>query len=674
MITLFLSFLALLLLSPRSLYCADPPLDQRPPFFVSSMLQYYGGQNLELLNTDQSYDSYSFMQYIGDFGIHFPQRLQSDEAISKDGTLPISAPRFLTLDAVFRIKGNLGNAGLYNQTSSIPIKIGWTATETAHNHSIDKFLWWVREAAVTYGPEPEKNRFFKVGLFPYKLGNGLILGNAYKITIPIPGQFVYPQIDQFRPGLQGTITTSNKQFSATAYLGILDTTSDSLSQTARTTQMQNLEASFPQQGPGKGNIVVAGEFSYMPALNNKTIVLNPYFLFQKDNTQTVEFPSDATSTLSTPGIFASFEKGGVRISCEIAKNFGHQRVKAWDRNQLIFSNELFNTHLFYVSDLTLTLDTVAINDFSPSPYIIQPPLIAQLEGNGTDFLYAPTPGNTFIFKNSYDRLRKGYTNSYKGFLVYTDLLFSCDCCTLGIAGGCASGDNYPNDSPDMITMTRLTPGITYSDFDKNYKGLVSVNQMYEGKAIQPLYFGQAQKLNRPLSLTDNLTTPLFTNQCFLGATVQGNTSVKNGLFSSSGTVVTYFQDHQITKGVSATLWQAQSIDFTPQMQADMTTPLPRFLGTELNGSLTYSIGTDLSFSIIAAVFIPGSYYKQAAGTYIPLIEQEELEQFSFTPDQGAFTPTLGNSSCFFVGINLTCLFDFTRIGSLKNRYKKDCDD
>jgi hypothetical protein len=232
---------------------------------------------------------------------------------------------------------------------------------------------------------------------------------------------------------------------------------------------------------------------------------------------------------------------------------------------------------------------------------------------------------------------------------------------MGIAGGCASGDNNPNDSIDTITMTRLTPNIAYNDHKKNYHGFFGINQLYEGKSINPLYFGQAQKLNQPLSLNGQLTTPLFTNQCFLGTTVRGHTHAKNGILSASGTVVTYFEQHATKKGLSATLWQAQSLDFTPEMQADMNTILPKSLGTEINWNASYTVGTDLSFSLNGALFIPGAYYKKASGKLISLTQQAQLAQTDFAPDENNYPPALGNNVSFFINVQFTCLFDFSRL-------------
>lgn len=613
-------------------------------FFADIITHYYYGQNLDLLNDAQPFDSYSLFQYIFDGGIHFTKELTPEKKQSA------------SLLAQIRAKGLFGNAGSCLSTTDIPTKIGWARTETRHEQELDKFLIWIRELDLSYSPSENKNSFFKIGLFPFKIGNGLVLGNAYKIKIPIPGQYVYEQIDQFRPGLQLQVTNQKNSLTGIAYLGILQAKSTQFSQNAAITNIQNLETPFFETGAGKGNFLTVFQINFTPSLPMQTVELSPYVLFQHSN-QTVEFFNDATSTLCTPGIYGTYEHKGIRISFECAKNFGHQHVKKWDRNQLIQTSVLFNTQLFYVLDKTISFNAATTADFIPANIPIIPASIAESYGNGTNFLYSPAPNTTFIFKNSYDRLRNSYNNTYTGFLAYLDFMVTEKNLTWGIAGAYASGADNPNDTYDTIMMTRLTPGIHYKDYNKKYKGFVGIEQLFEGKSINPLYFAQAQKMNTALTATTQLTTFQFTNQCFLGSTIQYTLPQEKNHFTAQATVVTYFQPTSIKKGLSATLWQEQSFDFTNQMLIDMKTPLPRSLGTELNFSGSYNIGTDLTFSLFGAVFLPGSFYKKSAGKTLPLVLQTELNTPNFSPDDTIPPITLGDNPCFFISAALTCFFD-----------------
>ena len=626
--------------------CSNLSSSSKPPptFFTDVITHYYYGQNLDLLNNSQPFDAYSLFQYIFNVGIHLDKELISEKKQSA------------SLLAQVRMKGIFGNAGSCLSTTNIPIKIGWARTETTHEQELDKFLIWMRELDLSYYPTENKNSFFKIGLFPFKIGNGLVLGNAYKIKIPIPGQYVYEQIDQFRPGLQLQVANSNNTLAGIAYLGVIEATSTRFSRNAAITNIQNLETPYGETGAGKGNFLTVFQMNFTPTSPTQTVAISPYVLFQHSN-QTVEFFNDATSRLCTPGIYGTYEKNNIRISFECAKNFGHQHVKKWDRNQLIQTSQLLNTQLFYVLDKTIPFNTATINDFTPANIPIIPASIAKSYGNGNNFLYSPTPGIPFIFKNSYNRLRNGYKNTYTGFLAYLDFMVIEKNLMWGIAAAYASGADNPNDTYDTIMMTRLTPGIRYKDYNKKYKGFAGIEQLFEGKSINPLYFAQAQKMNETLTASTQLTTPQFTNQCFIGSTIQYTHSQETNSFSTQATVVTYFQPTSIKKGLSATLWQEQSLDFTNQMLIDMNTSLPQHLGTELNISGSYTIGTDLTFSLFGALFLPGTFYKKSAGKNLPLLLQTELDASNFSPDETVPPITIGANTCFFISAALTCFFD-----------------
>lgn len=634
------------------LYASEKPL-----FFFNPLFQYFGGENLELLNAQNNFDSYSFVQYIFDFGTFYPKHFSR---YSQD---------LLSLAVTFRIKGNFGNDGRYNTHTSLPVKIGWAGTESGITYNSDTVSFWTREASIAYQPESYPSPLLTLGFFPFKIGNGLVLGNAYKLNEPIPGQYIYEQIDQFRPGILCSALNKNHTVKGDLYLGIIATKADCFANTALFTNFQNLETPRKERGPGKNTIVFASQINFSGRVREKKITLNPYLFLNNDNNQMVEFAGDATSTLITPGLWASLEHKGIRFSFEVAKNCGHQSVKKWDRNQLLEASSLYNSQLFYVANPNIPLSQVTNADFTFSPLVIRPSSIAQGYGNGTNFLYKPN-SQTFIFKNSYDRFRNAYKNNYDGWLIYADLTLKEKIYTWAFATGFASGDRDPNDSIDTLLMTRLTPGITYLDYTKTYKGFMSVNQLFENCSINPLYFGQAQKLNRPLSNTGKLTTALFTNQGFIGSTIKIDYEMVEKKLHSDATVVTYFQLTHLTKGLSASLWDAQSLNFTNKMQTDMKLLLPNYLGTEFNASISYSPCKDINCSLTTALFFPGSYYNKAAGKSLSLTDQIKLNVMNFSPDED--TPiTIGNNCCFYINAQIVCLFDFCNLNPFKKHTKTE---
>ncbi len=624
-----------------------PAEKKKYPFFATINMQYFFGNNLELFNSSQPFDSYSFVQYIFDFGTH--QKKKSNTA--KKPTIDF--------DATLRIKGIFGNNGLYSQSQSSAIKIGWSRTEADCVSTQYANTLWIRELALMIQPQENYDSFFKIGFFPYKIGNGLTLGNAYVLEAPIPGQFIYEQIDQFRPGFLCSLSTKNKTFSSDFYLGINTSLSNSLLTNGSFTNFQNLEVPFKERGSGKNNIVFVAQSFINKKVKNNTLLVNPYFFYNHNNTQKVEFPEDATSSLFSLGLEAIYETSFIRYSFECTKNFGHQHVKHWDRNQLIQTNGLSNTHLFYTPNTDLTVTTALNNDFTFSPLVIRPTQIAQSYGNGTNFLYEIEPGTEYIFKNSYDRYRNGYDNSYKGWMVYSDIIFTGKHLSVGFAGGCASGDTPPNDSYETIMLTRLTPGISYLDYDKKYAGFIGIQQLLESKSVNPLFFGQAQKCNNPLSESSScrnaITSINFTNQGFFATTAHYKKIFEQKIIDLSGTIATYFTITALKKGISSSLWQAQSLDFTNTMQLDMNKSLSKALGTELNASIDITPFSDFTFSILGALFMPASYYKSNAGKTIPLKLQTILDLPNFSPDEDD-PITFSNNCAFFLSIKCVGLF------------------
>ncbi len=649
--------LLITLFCASKLFSSSFPLSDGPPFSADVITHYYFGQNLDLLNDTQPFDAYSLFQYIFDFGISLDKKL-----------IPTSADS-LSLNAQVRMKGIFGHSGSCLSSGDTPIKVGWGRTEAIHLQEIEKFLIWMREVDITYRPTMRQKTYFRIGLFPFKIGHGLVLGNAYRVKIPIPGQYVYEQIDQFRPGLIFNVSNEHETMIGTAYLGIEKAKSTRFLQNAAVTNGQNLETPYDEQGANKGTVLAVAQAQISHTYKGAhTLTFCPYLLGQ-NSSQAIEFPNDATSNLGTFGFSGTYSYNSLEVGFECAKNFGKQHVKAWDRNQLVQANGIFNTHLFYTADTTLTLAKVTDADFTFATIPVYPTSIALSYGNGTNFIYSPSLGTNFIFKNSYDRFRRGYDNTYTGFLFYADCLITMKApLTLGLAFAYASGADNPNDSDDTILMTRLTPGITYKDYNKKYHGFVGIEQLFEGKSINPLYFAQAQKMNQPFTDQSVLTTPQFTNQGFFGTTLRyKGLEHKAHTFCAQGTVVSYFMATSIKKGLSASLWQAQSLNFTTQMYTDMNSPLPQFLGNEFNFSLDYHIGSDFTFSLLGAFFFPGKFYKQAAGKTISLALQTQLNSQNFGTNDTT-PPTFGSDTCFFLSAALTCLFD---LADCKRIFTKD---
>ncbi len=376
-----------------------------PPFFSNTLTTHlYFGEDLNNLNLP-SFQGYSLFQYIDDFGIEI-----SKESSQRKHTACVVAKA--------RIKGIFGNKG----SGLVP----WQEEK--------KFQIWMREASLLYAPTENKTSFFQLGIFPFKVGNGFVLGNAYDINIPISWQYLYEQIDQFRPGFLIHLSNQRKSISGDAYVAMTTSQNNLTAATSSTFTKHLIDLTDGQTN--EKSVLAVFQINFDP-LENHNFQISPSLFFQRD-TQFVEFPDDATSTLCTPSLYGWYQRGDIKISFEYAKNVGQQKVSALDRTLIIT------------------------------------PLLAD---------------ELFTFDDAYNRYRKSYTTSYQGFLAYLDFLLTKERITWGVAATYASGANDPNDSHETILLTRSTPGVQYKDHNKKYKGFIGTDQLYETPALNNLYFG-----------------------------------------------------------------------------------------------------------------------------------------------------------------------------------------
>ena len=395
-----------MLLQSSSLFTATEPTAPSLPFsfFNNFATHLYFGEDLNNLNKPL-FEGYSLFQYIDDFGIQLTK-----ESTKKNQTA--------SLVAKARVKGIFGNKG----SGLVP----WKEEK--------KIQIWMREAFLLYAPTENKSSFCQLGLFPFKVGNGFVLGDAYNINIPISWQYLYEQIDQFRPGFLMHLGNQKKSISGDAYIA-MTCSQNNLTAAASSTFTKHLIDLTDGQTNGK-SVVAVFQINFDP-LESHNFQITPSLFFQKD-TQFIEFPDDATSTLCTPSIYGSCKRGDIKVSFEYAKNVGQQEVEALDRT------------------------------------LILTPLL-----NGTKI----------TFDTAYNRYRNAYSASYQGFLAYLDFLLTKETLTWGVAAMYASGANDPNDTHETILLTRFTPEAHYKDHNKKYKGFIGIDQLYETPALNNLYFG-----------------------------------------------------------------------------------------------------------------------------------------------------------------------------------------
>ncbi len=664
-------------------------------FMMNFNSKYYHGVNLELLNGSNGCDYYSFMQYLLDTGIYIHPHLQHLEKET------------IEFKAMVRMKGIAGDAGRYFRSKPQQTKVGWAITEFETNTNIDKFSLWMREIWLKYYFDEDKKSFVTTGFFPYSIGHGISLGNGVfsKVGIPIPGFYIFSQIDQFKPGVLFSSTFANDQALWELYFGFgtnYNTTFQRNAECAEATSTQSLLN--VSRGTDKHNYILSGQIKgFIPSKNPDTeCLINPYFVFNYDNAQTVEFEADSSSQLFTLGSVFEWENGPLHISMEGALNLGHQKVRAWDRNEVFFSAKTWNSHILlydpemqgftHYPETAAQVTAAAENTFTvapgapPSPTFTQAgnpiiPAIADYSRrftNGTKFQLYTSPGtlpNQLLYRNSFSRLRNAYKNKYRGWFFVADTGYQFNTWYCGGSMGLISGDTPPNDSPGYILATRRfendhagTPFV-YKDTNKTYKGFVGLNEMFESKSINPFFIHEAQKLNCPLTKCDGLTTPQLTNLFFVGIGLKQHSVYNQKERKGEINIIAYAQHKQTLKGTSLPYTEYVNLEYSEARQKDAEKRLDPFLGVELNASLYHKLTYDLEASAQVAFFIPGKYYRGAEGKYLPYKKQADLVVANnsgiFTvPEQ--FNVSLGKDTAFLATVGIAYNFDSLL---LKNKQK-----
>lgn len=649
-----------------------------PAFHVKASLKptYWHGSNLELLNTANSSDQYSFLQYVLD------AEFKAGNSIWNEQFQP------LEMAAMIRLKGIMGNVGRYTQTTETELKIGKALNETDHSHSLQRLLLWGRQLWLKYHfSEYDSHQFFQVGLFPFQLGNGFSLGNAHIVGNIIPGQFNEHAIDQFRPGLLLSGSMLKQSLIFQVYCGFIKVRSDTFDATTSFTNAASLEQGKPNRGPFKKNFVLATQAIIEPKeLNcgNKKISFTPYSLFNSDNSATLEFVGDSSYKLHTHGLSFNFQQGNVKAHFECARNFGHQEVKNWDRNQWYNTGATFQNHLFYVPSSTAGVDFTdpdfAVNgvtdpdDFEFSVLEVLPGEHTQNYENGEKFAILKADGvNYNFFKNSHSRFRKSYKNSFGGWMLYGDLQYQGNKWKNAAAFGCASGDNPPNDSEEKVQLTRQTSGITYKDVNKDYKGFIGVQEMFTGKAVQSHFMFESRKMNRGINATHKLTPAMFSNVIFFGLNAGYNSNVGAKKIKADCNILGFFQYKKTQKDYNYHLNDSLNVRYTAAHTTDAQKELDLHLGTEINANASIEISKDVSIFGSLAVFIPGQYYDDANGKYVPIATQIKLAGTDFTgieDNSNKYSIKLGKDTALLANVGISAAFDSATFSRTKKRKRR----
>lgn len=545
-----------------------------------------------------------------------------------------------------RTKSRWGNPTTIARTTESDFKVT-DVIIGKHKHFLGKLFIWMREgwAEIRLNDAfqlcTSREHYLKLGAFPFELGRGISLGEAYAVSPGLLGFYSNEVIDQYAFGALAHGDIIHDKLTYDLYLAVLRNESDTFSNvTAKVFAQEIGKRENPWRGFGKINYAFASRFDWWirNAFNSKgMLVLEPYILYNHDPEQKVNFPSDATSNLTTVGfMWDYFGSGFVEAGAEFAMNFGRQKVRPWDRNNIEIRRDPDDAHLELVYSHVLNADgsKAAVTNKNKSVVNKSPQGIAF---NDKEI------GDSGLF-NAVNRFRAGYKNRYKGAMAVGDAAIWILKDTLKLAGtlAWASGDENPNKDRGPNDTS-----------DNDYNGFIGLQEIYSGKRVPSLFVIGPNRIPRPLSLPENLiaqqedpfpsVTSGFTNLIYGGFGLEWTPCLWNCSFRVRPNVLSYWQDIA-----------TKQFDIVTKSQIDALAS--RYLGLECNAFIDANILKNCKLYFAGGFFVPGTHFKQVKGLPLNAEQQVALDSLDKTGFVGDVPPVLGTNVAWSLNAGFEVLF------------------
>lgn len=562
----------------------------------------------------------------------------------------------INMKFTLRNRANWGNTNANGATTETSIKLDDTVFG-AHRHIDTRLkitlreLWMSFNLGKTLGLTMQNAHTFKLGLFPFKLGRGISLGQAYATGPVFLGFYSDAVIDQFAPGAEITGDFIPDKLTYDFYVAILENFATSLAETGAKTQAQEFGKRFcPERGFGVINFLTAARF-FWTAFDNElgSLVIEPYMLYNNAPEQKIDFLGDANSKLATVGIGAEYKGKIVEFGFEYATNLGRQKVKGWDRNQIDIAN--INAALTEVNTQATAIDgtgkkvpKVPHDTSTPAGKEAQDIIdnAFQNEGQNGELIgtvqdgFAGLVGPVDIF-NSKTRFENGYANSYEGWMFICDGVvwaLDKDLCFAAMAG-VASGDDNPN----------------VETIDGNYRGFIGLQEIYTGDRVSSAFLlgGKGKRFLADPNLSKiapNAISPTlsgFANIIFVGTSMKWEPLNRARRFKIFPNILAYWQERPTRK-------------FDIASRSDIDVPASTYLGLEFNTFCDFNLTPALKFFFIWSVFLPGGHYRDIQGKPInkeQLKALDRLDTTGFTRDQ---IPNISDDIAFTLNLGLEFKF------------------
>src|SRR3990167_7012572 len=521
-----------------------------------------------------------------------------------DLTSAINFEDALQSKLVIRNKARWGSPEIINTTER-PIKIG-DAITGLHRHFLGRQLMWIREAWVQISLNeaiglPTCNRhYFKIGAFPFQLGRGISLGDAYAVSPGIVGFFTDDVVDQYAYGMSEHGEIIRCQLSYDLYYEMVRNRSGSFGEVAEAiyTHVPS-RRNCPSRGFGSIAQLAAIRFNYYPFGENSScgdLNIQPYVLGAYAPEQKIETFPDAYLKLGTWGLAIDYSNRNFEWGGEVAFNVGAQTVRPLDRNtiDLVRNSDgfLVSRYTQVYTDAALTTKAL-VSDTNKS--IVN-------ANNGSSISNGTEIGSTGLY-NGLTRYRSGYKNKLGGFMGVTDFAWTVCNENIKIVGtlAYASGDQDPNKNLSDPLDGRV---------DGNYNGFIGVQEIYAGKQVQSVFVIGSHRVSRPLSTpVDSLppderfasTISGFTNLIVAGFGVYWLPQVCTTRFNLRPNLIGY--------------WSATSSNkFDINTGLTVNEPASKFLGAEFNVFFDFKLlKNTIKVFGVGALFFPGQHYRDIKG-------------------------------------------------------------
>lgn len=513
----------------------------------------------------------------------------------------------------------------------------------SHTHAFSKPVLWMYNGWVDISldalsgikgiAKEEATNNLKMGYFSYSLGRGIALGDSYGTSQDYLGIFTMEN-DFLMPGilLYGSLVPERLKYEL--YFARPESRSASAKQTLALTKEYVIDRS-PFGGAFRDDNIIAASLIWSEKYHEKgSLKLNPYVVYHWGMDKTLELPFDSHLQLGTAGLCGDITSDTLEAGFDCAMNFGQQEALKIDRNNLqiaVDDNgvlvEQFGKILLNGKPAPATAELRA--ELNKNPHL------AEYDSKGN---LVPGSANFTLGANDYtsatDRFRQKYTNKFRGQMFMMDLAYNFEKTKtkLALAMGYASGGDNPNKN----------------DKDMVHTGFVGINESISAMRVPSMIILGGANIKRPLALSSDGSTTLedfitgsFTDILFTGLGVTKKLQADSlNKVSFNTNALAFWKDKP---------GQAITINNLGIANIDSSRQASKFLGVELNSTVTCEPLNGFKCAIKAAVFLPGSYYNDIKGAKLKDKVAKRLDTVS-TLGNFVNVYKLGSNPCFSLGI------------------------